>query len=64
MKLFFDTDYLFITLIVVLSFVEALDSWLRIFLVIVGIIAGIYKIVQTHYDIKEKKKRIKENENT
>ena len=63
-QIFFDTDYLFILGLIGLSSIDSLDQYLRIFALIIAIIAGIYKIIQTHYSIKKMKNELKDKNNS
>mgnify|MGYP001570547496 FL=1 len=60
MNNFFDTDYLIIVVgIILLITIEDLNPYVIFFGSIVIIIAGIYKIILIHYNIRKTKEELK-----
>ena len=61
MSNFFDIDLIIIYgTLILLAAIKDINPWVFFFSAIIAIIAGIYKIISLHYDIKIKKEKLME----
>ena len=60
MSNFFDIDFIIIIgALIIFATIENINPWIVFFGAIIASIAGIYKIISLHYDIKIKKDQLK-----
>lgn len=59
MNNFFDIDFIVIIGIILFVSLKEINPYLEFLLLIIAIIAGIYKIIQLHYSTKKTKEELK-----